>query len=643
MENIIGVIASDYKLKENIEKLYPKEVKNKQIIIDLINVDLLEEQGKMLVDKGAKVIIGGGLGYKSTLNTVKIPVIPLNIKLMDLLEALKIASNYSKKIILVLGYEEVDFNYSSWSSILNIKVIEEWFSSKYEIRRKVLKYINEKDNVVIVGSGISCSFAREYNMECVFINASEESIKEAIEYSKTFLYSLKREKFYNEVLLNVLDCVKDGMIAIDTNGKIILLNENAKKILNPSKQQVLNKYIINIFPHMRWLLDSLNPKESNKTKIRNINNLVINTKTILIKVDKQVMGSIAILQDITKIQSLERKIKADLKEKGLTAKYTFKDYIYKDKITEEFIFEAKKIGKTDYTVLIHGESGCGKEVIAQSIHNISNRKNNPFVAINCATICDSLLESELFGYEEGAFTGAKKGGKPGLFELAHGGTVFLDEINSLPLNIQTKLLRVIEEKTIMRMGSDYVIPLDIRIIAATNEELNPRKIENKTFRADLFYRLSSLEINIPALRERKEDIVHLFEYFVNDMLEKNSFNNLNSINKNFKLSDLQINKLEMYDWPGNIRELKNLAQKYIITGKINITNNKDEGVEKFINTENKKYNGLDYKNININIKEINKYVESKVIDMLLEQGLSKVEIANILGISRTSLWKKAQK
>lgn len=643
MENIIGVIASDYKLKENIEKLYPKEVKNKQIIIDLINVDLLEEQGKMLVDKGAKVIIGGGLGYKSTLNTVKIPVIPLNIKLMDLLEALKIASNYSKKIILVLGYEEVDFNYSSWSSILNIKVIEEWFSSKYEIRRKVLKYINEKDNVVIVGSGISCSFAREYNMECVFINASEESIKEAIEYSKTFLYSLKREKFYNEVLLNVLDCVKDGMIAIDTNGKIILLNENAKKILNPSKQQVLNKYIINIFPHMRWLLDSLNPKESNKTKIRNINNLVINTKTILIKVDKQVMGSIAILQDITKIQSLERKIKADLKEKGLTAKYTFKDYIYKDKITEEFIFEAKKIGKTDYTVLIHGESGCGKEVIAQSIHNISNRKNNPFVAINCATICESLLESELFGYEEGAFTGAKKGGKPGLFELAHGGTVFLDEINSLPINIQTKLLRVIEEKTIMRMGSDYVIPLDIRIIAATNEELNPRKIENKTFRADLFYRLSSLEINIPALRERKEDIVHLFEYFVNDMLEKNSFNNLNSINKNFKLSDLQINKLEMYDWPGNIRELKNLAQKYIITGKINITNNKDEGVEKFINTENKKYNGLDYKNINKNIKEINKYVESKVIDMLLEQGLSKVEIANILGISRTSLWKKAQK
>jgi propionate catabolism operon transcriptional regulator len=166
---------------------------------------------------------------------------------------------------------------------------------------------------------------------------------------------------------------------------------------------------------------------------------------------------------------------------------------------KDTVAKSISIGLTDSTVMIYGESGTGKEMITQSIHNISSRKNEPFVAINCAALTETLLESELFGYEEGAFTGARKGGKPGLFELAHGGTIFLDEINSISINLQGKLLRVLEEKEIMRIGSDRIIPLDVRIIAAANESLKA-KVKDGTFRNDLFYRLNILEIHIPPLR-----------------------------------------------------------------------------------------------------------------------------------------------
>ncbi|HSQ87436.1 sigma 54-interacting transcriptional regulator [Romboutsia sp.] len=654
MEKIIGVIASDYELKERIEKLYSKDIKSGNIIIDLIKVDVLEEQGKILVDKGAQVIIGRGGGYKLILDTVNVPIIPLNMKVIDLLKSIKIASNYSKKIVLILGYDEVDFDYADWKSIINIDIIEEWFKSKYEIRNRVIKYLDQKDDVVIVGSGIACSFARQYKMDSVFINASDDSIKEAIEYSKNLLDSLEEEKFNNEVLRNILDGVKDGIIAIDTNGNIILCNKSAKKILKAEKKDVYNKSILDIFSKMDWLLECLATGKDNKMQIRHINNLVLNTRSMPIKVDGKIHGVIGILQDITKLQKLERKIRVNLNEKGLCAKHTFSDYMYKDIISKEFIEEAKKIGKSDYTTLLYGESGSGKEILAQSIHNISKRKDKPFVAINCATISESLLESELFGYEEGAFTGARKGGKPGLFELAHGGTIFLDEINSLPFYVQNKLLRVIEERQIMRIGSDHMIPLDIRIIAATNEQLIS-KIKDKTFRADLFYRLSSLEINIPPLRKRKDDIVFLFEYFVRKILKENSLNNLNSIDETFKLSKEEIIKLKSHDWPGNVRELKNSAQKYVITGKIKISQienkeikyaclDKEKLSKQYDEGETKEeVEDIDYSKINIDIKEINKYVENKIIDILFNQGLSKTEVAQILGISRTALWKKYNK
>ncbi|PBG89867.1 Fis family transcriptional regulator [Clostridioides difficile] len=661
MRKKIGIIASDIELKERIEELYREDVENGTIIIDILNLDLMENQGRILVEKGAQAIIGRGGGYSLVIDTVNVPVIPMNMKSTDLLRAIEIAKKYSKKVVLILGDNEVSFDYVGWRNVISTEITEEWFESKYEIRSKVVKYIDQKDEVVIVGGGLACSFARQYGIDSVFATASDESIREAVEYCKKLLDTLGEEKFNNEVLRNILDGIKDGVIAIDSNGSIILYNESAKNMLKVERKCALNKYILDVFPKMEWMLDCLHEKEDvEDRKIRNINNLIVNTRTTLIKVDNSTYGVLGIIQDITKLQNLERKIRFDLNQKGLYARYTFDDFLFKDKLTKEFIEEAKKIGKSDYTTLLYGESGSGKEIIAHSIHNISKRKDRPFVAINCATIAENLLESELFGYEEGAFTGARKGGKRGLFELAHGGTLFLDEINSLSFNIQTKLLRVIEERQIMRIGSDYIIPLDIRIIAATNESLT-EKIVMGTFRADLFYRLSSLEINIPPLRDRREDIIPLLNNFVNEVLKDDGLNGINSIDENFVLTKDEMDKLYNYSWPGNVRELKTIAQKYVVTGKIKLRQDRDFKTKKLLpNSEVDKFNSettasvevqdesiniskINDGKISIDIKEVNKYVEEKIISMLFAQGLSKNEVAQVLGISRTSLWKKYNK
>ena len=340
-------------------------------------------------------------------------------------------------------------------------------------------------------------------------------------------------------------------------------------------------------------------------------------------------------QDITQLQGLEKKIRFELNKKGLTAKHNFSDIHTNNSIMKKTLEKAIKIGNSDSNAIIYGESGTGKELISQSIHNISKRKDAPFVAVNCAALTESLLESELFGYEEGAFTGARKGGKPGLFELAHGGTILLDEINSISTNLQTKLLRVLEEKEVMRIGSDYVIPLDVRILAAANENLKDKMLEG-SFRSDLFYRLSVLSLNIPPLRKRKDDIIPLFLQFLSALSEGEQISEIDSSLKDQLLS---------YSWPGNVRELKNTAERYALLGELDIeeTIEISNELESFSNDKiHPTNNNNENKDFSLDLKEINNFVELKVIDMLEKQGMSKNDIAKALGISRSTLWHKTK-
>jgi propionate catabolism operon transcriptional regulator len=287
--------------------------------------------------------------------------------------------------------------------------------------------------------------------------------------------------------------------------------------------------------------------------------------------------------------------------------------------------QAKKYSLADSSILIYGESGTGKELFAQSIHMASRRSQHPFVAVNCAALPESLIDSELFGYEEGSFTGAKKGGKTGLFELAHQGTIFLDEISELPLHLQSRLLRVLQEKEIVRIGGDQLIPIDVRIITASNKDL-AECVRQGTFREDLYYRISVLQLRVPPLRQRKEDIPLLFRHFIRHREDLMRL-----------ITDADLAPLMQYHWPGNIRELENVAERFLVLcqGKSldretirNILQNAC-GVELKTKFQEKEW------------KLASLPDEWERIQLALQEtGGNKEKAAKLLGISRSTLWRK---
>ncbi|HFL2514389.1 TPA: sigma-54 interaction domain-containing protein [Clostridioides difficile] len=342
-----------------------------------------------------------------------------------------------------------------------------------------------------------------------------------------------------EELDTILNLSKDGILFTSKDGEINTYNSKVKDILDIN-EDIYGKYIEDIFVDSLKVL--LSEKEIlDKVVVFNKKYINVNKKNIYNRDEK--MGTYYSLQEITYIKKLEQNLTKKLREKGQIAKYTFKDIKTNSPKMFECIDLAKKISKSDLSILIRGESGTGKELIAQSIHNNSNRKNQPFIAVNCAAVPENLLESQLFGYDKGTFTGGLKDGKQGLFELANNGTIFLDEIGDMPLELQTKLLRVLQEKQIMPVGSHNVINIDVRIISATNKNLE-QMIDNSQFREDLYYRLNTIPINIPPLRERKEDILIIME---------------DLINKKLVITPEAKKLIQNYMWKGNIRELQNVT------------------------------------------------------------------------------------
>lgn len=635
MDNKIGIIANSDDLKNTILSLYENDIKNGKILVDLLDPDRINEQGYELEKKGAKAIIARSGGYRHTLGKVSVPVIQLKIHNQDILHAIMLAKKTNKKIVLVLS--DVDFfDCDEWKDLIKTEVIYEIFYSVEEIENVIKKYDNKQSEFIIVAGGIPCNYANKYGLDYVSIIASDDTIHDNISRAWELVENLYEQKYMNYMLKNILDHVHDSVIAIDNDGKIILYNERAKELLKKDSRTVMGKILSDIFPEFYFMYDVLNNKKNIYNEIIHFNKFVVTANLSLIEMDGVVNGVLCSFQDITKLQNMEKRIRFELNKKGMTAKYNFGDLIAVDPVMKETMAKALRIGMSDKTAIIFGESGTGKEMLAQGIHNISSRRDEPFVAINCAALTESLLESELFGYEEGAFTGARKGGKPGLFELAHGGTLFLDEINSMPLNLQTKLLRVLEEKEVMRIGSDYIIPLDVRILAAANGSLRD-KIRDGSFRSDLFYRLNILELNIPPLRNRKGDIIPLFKNFLTKNVNATDIPEVNS-----KLEESLMN----YSWPGNVRELRNMAERYIIFQELNINDLKWEdknynGIYNDLKDEQKNFNiQNNTNNVVLDLKEIDRFVELKVIDMLESQGMTKNEIAKTLGISRSSLWNK---
>ena len=330
---------------------------------------------------------------------------------------------------------------------------------------------------------------------------------------------------------------------------------------------------------------------------------------------------------------LEEKNRREQLEIELRKKYRFHNIVYASQAMKEIIKTCLKIANTKTAVLIRGESGTGKELIAKAIHYNSNRAKGPFIAINCAAIPENLLEAELFGYEKGAFSGAYTS-KKGKFELANGGTIFLDEIGDLPLSLQPKLLRVIQEQTLERLGGTTSIKIDVRIIAATNKNLE-EMIEKGLFREDLYYRLNVVPIFLPPLRERKEDIPVLLDYF----LEK--FNK--EYNKNIVLSPEAYNMLLNYEWPGNVRELENLIERLVLLSENSKISQKE--IEQYLKQNcyfQEKIENAKQEPGKL-VKDISEIEKQKIIEALKMCNFNQTKAAKILGLTRRQLIYRIQK
>lgn len=409
----------------------------------------------------------------------------------------------------------------------------------------------------LLGGVETCAYAQRRGLPCALLRTGKEALWQAYTEAKKMVQVQMIEQRKSLRLRTIFDYTYEGILEIKADGTLMSFNHTACSTLglSPSDEGKSAAACIPAGPFQELLLST-----------RTCENTLVPYGPLKLAVSKSrlgnkgcVWGYIITFQDVTRLQQMEKSIRKQLHAHGYEAKHTFTDILGGSPQLRRVIALAKQYAGTDLDVLITGPSGTGKELFAQSIHNQSARRNQPFVAINCAALHENLLESELFGYVEGAFTGAAKGGKTGLFEQAHGGTIFLDEVAEISTALQCKLLRVLQEREIMRLGDNRIIPIDIRVIAATNKNLF-QYVKEGRFREDLYYRLDVLRVQLPSLNERSGDIPILAQHFI-DAYAAHYQPGAGAM----QLTEDACALLEQVHWHGNIRQLKNICLRTVVT------------------------------------------------------------------------------
>ncbi len=454
----------------------------------------------------------------------------------------------------LLGFEEIDAIGKRIEEIYpNTKLYQVLESKKLELNQT--EYVN---NLKLVVSRIPI---RSTNGDILGVVAIFHPFSEVRNLRKE-LSSLIEARTLLQAIIN---STHDAISVVDEHGNGILINPAYTELTGLSEKEVIGQPATVDIPegtesmHMK-VLATRKPVNNVRMKLGpNRKDVIVNVAPIF--VNDKLRGSVGVVHDVSEIKKLTEEL-ADVRRiisRQMNAKYTFNDIIGSSISLKYAIEQAQRAAMTPATVLLRGESGTGKELFAHAIHNASPRRNSKFMKVNCAALTESLLESELFGYTEGAFTGAKRGGRPGFFEEADGGTLFLDEVGELSFNLQSKLLRVLQEKEIIRVGDTKPVYVDVRVVVATNANLE-KLIESGKFREDLYYRVNMIQIMIPPLRHRSEDIPQLSEFLVKK-LNHDFGRNITSI------SDQAQAALIKYSWPGNVRELENILGRAIINMK----------------------------------------------------------------------------
>ena len=587
-------------------------------------------------EQGVEVVISrGGTALAIRKLLPDIPVVEVPVSSIDLLKAINEAREETDRIILG-GFKQFTYGLEDLGALFqfHLKILELEEPSPYQpesVISTLLDYRNQGYNL-LVGDTTAVGLAEKIGFRTILIRSGKKALIQAIREAERVAELRRRELEKAKHLQILTDYACEGILFVEPDGRISKYNLQAERILNIPGHRIMGKNVFDVLPGLvtpevlKKGVCSLETYSSVFGQPLTINVIPINVANLLTRF---------IVTFISHTKNSKSQGKTGCEEyNGLRAEYSFEDIIGSSPVFEQAKNEAYEFSQIDSPILLLGETGTGKEMFAQAIHCASPRRHRPFVAFNCAALPETLLESELFGYSEGAFTGAVRKGKAGLFELAQGGTIFLDEIHEISPNTQVRLLRVLQEKKIRRIGDERLINVDVRVICASNVDLQ-KLVEQKKFREDLFYRINVLNLYIPPLRERKEDIPLLLEFFMR------RYTTLFRKHVSGYTQDA-LHLLLEYKWPGNIRQLENIVERLVIKSKDSIISSsltreilrKEPGFTLPEGTPSTPPlsipAGLDLEGI-----------EQFVIQELIQRAKgNKQSVASQLGIGRTTLWRK---
>lgn len=520
------------------------------IDIYVTTYETAEEDAERLIRQGYEILIcHGGFRY-AIMRRFGGSTVFIERSDLDIIKALLSARQYTSKVALT-AHEDEARNIEFMEQVTSMRIHEVRYSDHHVLEEKLTDLYAQGIHFAVGGGG-TARIMQRLGGQTFLDEPHPSNIRQSISRAAALVDARRMERNYVDNIKEMLRFTKEGVICVSRDGEEIYANDMAAQLLDPTDRERFKPFYGPLF--IRDVLEGGDPKIDELVAIKG-RRLLVNTFPLYL--NAKAGGAVSFVHDVLSLQKISRKIGDDLNRRGFAARYTVDDIKGVSPGINEVRDRIRRYGPVDSSVYVNGETGTGKELVAHALHAASPRSSGPFVAVNCAALPESLLESELFGYEEGAFTGAKRGGKPGLFELAHTGTLFLDEIASITPAMQIRLLRVLEAREIMRIGGNRLIPVDVRIVSAAQHSQLADLLRKGAFRLDLYYRLVGLSISIPPLRDRREDILPLAEAVL-----KRCGKTPAAITPTIRKSLLD------HTWPGNVRELMSIMENYgLLLGK----------------------------------------------------------------------------
>lgn len=591
-----------------------------------------------LLDKGEiDIVMSAGANGEYLRDALDVPVVLVEVSGYDLLAALQRARRLDNRIAIVT-YRKVSQELEDLKDLLNLELTQLSYDTPDDARVK-FQQLKDGGYRVVVGASLVTELAEQAGMTPVFLY-SRHSIRRTFEDVLQIAEVKRKEKARQQRLEILLENVQAGVLAVDRDERIDVINSTMAGLLGTTPAWAQGKHLRDLAPEPLRLGKTLQSGKDELGVVEKIGSRRIVLNRIPISQDGIPNGAVLTFQDVSRIQELDRSFRSGRQPSQFTARYTLDEIVGDCPTIRSTKESARLFASTGSTVLLLGESGTGKEMFAQGIHNASDRANGPFVALNCAAFPESLLESELFGYEEGAFSGSRRGGKIGLIESAHQGTLFLDEIGDMPLAAQTRLLRVLQEKEVLRLGAHEPTRVDIRVIAATHRDLRELAAQGK-FREDLYYRLNIFSLSLPSLRQRLADLEPLSWSIYASLKNRHGYR-LDDKNFAALLERLQPH-FQRYNWPGNVRELENVIERatlFCLAGSDRKLG--DEELLQLILPELQRDAPTSVpEDEPVELVDLTrKHERAYILEMIQKCGGNQAEAARRLGISRTTLWRK---